>query len=84
MPKTYTLKFINNETIIKIKGFSIKPNFEGFKEKFYSGKTLQTENQEWGKKETDLNSLDKRKWSEDLKNTSPLKIDTIMNGLLNL
>jgi len=46
MPKTYTLKFINNETIIKIKGFSIKPNFEGFKEKFYSGKTLQTENQE--------------------------------------
>lgn len=85
MPKTYAVKFNNGKTLVKIKGFNVKPNFEEFKEKFYNKKSIITENNEWNKKDliikhikrnkrTDLSSLDKRKWSIDMKTTNPIKI----------
>lgn len=82
MPKTYALKYKNNE-IIKIKGFNTVPNFNEFKKKFYNRENITTVNNEWNKKDllikqikktkqTNLYSLDKRIWSFDLKYTMPL------------
>ncbi len=84
MPKTYALKYKKTE-IVKIKGFNTTPKFEDFKEKFYKKESIITENVEWNKKdliiknikrnkETNLFSLDKRKWNEDLKTTIPLEL----------
>ncbi len=83
MPKTYGLKFLNNEEIVKIKGFNTTPDFKTFKKKFYNKEIIITSNTEWNKndfiieiikkdKQTNLNSLDKRKWNLDLKSTSPI------------
>jgi hypothetical protein len=85
MPKTYAIKYENGLEIVKIKGFNVRPSFEEFKEKFYKKETIITENVEWNKKDlmikyimrekqTNLNSLNKRKWEEDLKDTRPLTI----------
>jgi len=85
MPKTYALLYENNEEIVKIKGFNVKPNFKEFKEKFYNKEKISTENTEWNKKdflikrniikkETNLYSLNKRKWKENLKNTDALEL----------
>lgn len=83
MPKTYALKYKSGKEIVKIKGFNVKPSFKEFKEKFYKKEEIITENVEWNKKDlmirnilrekkTNLNSLDKRKWKEDMKETEPL------------
>jgi hypothetical protein len=61
----------------------VRPSFDEFKEKFYNKEEIITENIEWNKKDllirnilrekrTNLNSLDKRKWKENLKDTEPL------------
>ena len=82
-PKTYALKYLNNEEITKIKGFKVVPKFEEFKNKFYERKEIITINEIWEKRElnicrqkitkkTKLDDLTKRKWSEDLKETTPL------------
>jgi hypothetical protein len=84
-PKTYALKFLNNKEIVKIKGFNVKPSFNKFKEAFYNKGDIITKNIEWNKKhlmiknierekKTNLNSLDKRTWKEDMKKTIPLTI----------
>lgn len=89
LPKTYAIIFENNKEVVKIKGFNNKPKFEEFKKKFYKKQKIITKNEAWSKKdfcikllnkkkETNLNSLDKRIWSQDLKTTSPLKMDTII------
>lgn len=83
MPKTYALRYQNGKEIVKIKGFNTKPSFNEFKEKFYNKESITTENTEWNKKDfniriinkekkTYLFGLDKRKWSDDLKSTTPL------------
>lgn len=85
MPKTYAIKYINNNEIVKIKGFNCTPTFEEFKKTFYNKGTIITENTEWNKKdliiknikkqkETNLYNLDKRKWDNDLKTTQPLNL----------
>jgi hypothetical protein len=85
MPKTYALKYHDNREIIKMKGFNVLPNFDYFKETFYEKKSIITENNFWNKKDflisndkivksTNLFSLNKRKWDEQLKNTIPLYI----------
>lgn len=82
-PKTYALKYVNGKEVVKIKGFNTLPDFNEFKEKFYTKKKIITENVEWNKKnfsikyikrkkETNLNNLDKRIWSENMKETKPL------------
>lgn len=84
MPKTYAIKYKNQE-IVKIKGFNVTPNFDKFKEKFYNKKSITTINQEWNKRDlvmknikkkktTNLFSLNKRIWSDDLKITYPLNL----------
>jgi hypothetical protein len=45
MPKTYALKYSNNE-VVKIKGFNNVPKFEEFKKKFYKKETITTINNE--------------------------------------
>lgn len=83
MPKTYAVRYKDGREIVKIKGFNVRPSFDEFKEKFYNKKEIVTENVEWNKKDllirnilrekrTNLNSLDKRKWKENLKDTEPL------------
>ena len=83
MPKTYAIRYKDGREIVKIKGFNVRPSFEEFKEKFYKKEEIITENVEWNKKDlvirnilkekkTNLNSLDKRKWKNDLKETEPL------------
>ncbi len=85
MPKTYALRYINGNEVVKIKGFNVRPSFSEFKDAFYNKKSIITENIEWNKKdliiksimktkETNLFSLDKRKWSKCLKETFPLNI----------
>lgn len=85
MPKTYALRYSDGREIVKIKGFNVRPSFDEFKEKFYRREEIITENIEWNKKDlvirnikrekrTNLNSLDKRKWHENLKGTDPLNI----------
>lgn len=85
MPKTYALRYSDGREIVKIKGFNVRPSFDEFKEKFYRREEIMTENIEWNKKDlvirnikrekrTNLNSLDKRKWHENLKGTDPLNI----------
>ena len=85
MPKTYALKYDDGREIVKIKGFNVMPSFDNFKEKFYKKEEIITENIEWNKKDliirniirekkTNLNSLDKRKWCDNLKKTEPLFI----------
>lgn len=82
MPKTYALKYENNE-IVKIKGFKSKPTFEEFKKIFYEKGVIETINTEWNKKDlvirkiektkkTSLYGLNKRKWKDCLKETEPL------------
>jgi hypothetical protein len=46
MPKTYALKYISGREIVKIKGFNATPTFSHFKETFYAGGKITTENQE--------------------------------------
>ncbi len=83
MPKTYAIRYKDGREVVKIKGFNVKPSFKEFKEKFYRKEEIITENIEWNKKDliirnilkekkTNLNSLDKRKWKENLKETEPL------------
>jgi hypothetical protein len=83
MPKTYAIRYKDGREIVKIKGFNVKPSFKEFKEKFYRKEEIITENIEWNKKDllirnilkekkTNLSSLDKRKWKENLKETEPL------------
>ena len=83
MPKTYAVRYKDGREIVKIKGFNVRPSFDEFKEKFYNKEEIVTENIEWNKKDllirnilrekrTNLNSLDKRKWKENLKDTEPL------------
>jgi hypothetical protein len=83
MPKTYAIRYKDGREIVKIKGFNVRPSFEEFKEKFYKKEEIITENIEWNKKDlvirnilkekkTNLNSLDKRKWKNNLKETEPL------------
>ena len=83
MPKTYAVRYKDGREIVKIKGFNVRPSFDEFKEKFYNKEEIVTENVEWNKKDllirnilrekrTNLNSLDKRKWKENLKDTEPL------------
>lgn len=85
MPKTYALKFNDGNEIVKIKGFSVRPDFNEFKNKFYNKEWVKTKNTEWNKKDfmirtitkekkTYLFGLDKRIWSEDLKNTFPFDL----------
>ena len=85
MPKTYALKYEDGREIVKIKGFNVRPSFEEFKEKFYKKGDIITENIEWNKKDlmikniirekkTNLYSLSKRMWNENLKETSPLNL----------
>lgn len=85
MPKTYALRY-NNREIVKIKGFNVTPSFDEFKKKFYRKEEIITENIEWNKKDlnieyitkekkTNLNSLNKRKWKKNLKETLPLYIN---------
>lgn len=85
MPKTYALKYINEKEIVKIKGFTEKPTFNEFKNKFYKKGTITTENIEWNKKDliikkinrtkkTNLYGLDKRKWNKELKKTEPISV----------
>lgn len=84
MPKTYAIKYDDGREIVKIKGFNVKPSFNEFKEKFYNKEDIITENIEWNKKDliikkikkekrTNLNSLNKRIWKENLKETDPIK-----------
>lgn len=84
MPKTYAIKYQNGTKIVKIKGFNVKPTYEEFKKKFYNKSSIVTWNEEWNKKdfliklierkkETNLNSLDKRTWDTNMKTTKPLK-----------
>jgi len=84
MPKTYALKYIDGREVVKIKGFNVRPSFKEFKEKFYEKGDVITENIEWNKKDlmiksimrekkTNLYSLNKRRWSDDLKETFPLE-----------
>jgi len=84
MPKTYALKYIDGREVVKIKGFNVRPSFKEFKEKFYEKGDIITENIEWNKKDlmiksimrekkTNLYSLNKRRWSDDLKETFPLE-----------
>ncbi len=86
MPKTYGIKYKNGKEIVKIKGFNTKPNFDEFKDAFYSKKEIYTLNNQWNKKDfiikkeekmkkTNLNSLDKRKWKKNLKETEPIYIN---------
>ncbi len=86
-PKTYALKYENRE-IVKIKGFNSNPSYDFFKEKFYNKEAITTINKEWNKKDmilkikyvkktTNLFNLDKRIWSDDLKNTSPISVPFI-------
>lgn len=88
MPKTYALKYADGREIVKIKGFNVRPSFREFKDKFYERGDIITENVEWNKKDlmiktimrekkTNLYSLNKRKWSEDLKETFPLEFDYV-------
>lgn len=88
MPKTYALKYADGREIVKIKGFNVRPSFREFKDKFYERGDVITENVEWNKKDlmirtimrekkTNLYSLNKRKWSEDLKETFPLEFDYV-------
>ncbi len=81
-PKTYALKFSDRE-VVKIKGLNSKPFFDEFKEKFYKKECIVNINIEWNKKDmqiekkrkkkiTNLYNLDKRIWSDDLKNTKPI------------
>ena len=81
-PKTYALKFLDRE-VVKIKGLNSKPSFDEFKEKFYKKECIVNMNIEWNKKDmqiekkrkrkiTNLYNLDKRTWSDDLKNTKPI------------
>lgn len=88
MPKTYALKYADGREIVKIKGFNVRPSFKEFKEKFYERGDIITENVEWNKKDlmiktimrekkTNLYSLNKRKWSEDLKETFPLEFEYV-------
>ena len=83
MPKTYAVRYKDGREVVKIKGFNVRPSFDEFKEKFYNKEEIVTENVEWNKKDllirnilrekrTNLNSLDKRKWKENLKDTEPL------------
>ena len=85
MPKTYALKYDDGREIVKIKGFNVRPTFEEFKDKFYRKASITTENIEWNKKDliikhikreksTNLNSLDKRVWRKNLRETDPLHI----------
>lgn len=85
MPKTYAIKYLNKKEVVKIKGFNTNPSFEEFKEKFYNKKEIITENIEWNKKDfiikqikkekkTNLYSLDKRIWKNNLKETIPLTL----------
>lgn len=82
LPKTYALKFKEKNSIVKIKGFKSTPDFEEFKEKFYKREFIETNNMQITKKNfeikienmvkrTNLYSLDKRKWKENLKSTEP-------------
>lgn len=84
MPKTYALKYEDGREVVKIKGFNVKPSFKEFKEKFYEKGDIITENVEWNKKDlmiksimrekkTNLYSLNKRRWNENLKETFPLE-----------
>lgn len=86
MPKTYAIRYINGKEIVKIKGFNSKPSFEDFKKTFYEKGDIITQNIEWNKKDfvikmiirekkTNLNSLNKRIWSKDLKETFPLVLE---------
>jgi hypothetical protein len=43
MPKTYALKLKDKE-ILKLKGFTCKPNFNDFKKAFYNKEDIETEN----------------------------------------
>jgi len=85
MPKTYAIRYKDRRELVKIKGFNVKPSFNEFKEKFYKKEDIITENIEWNKKDlviknivrekkTNLFSLNKRKWNNDLKETSPLEL----------
>jgi len=85
MPKTYALRYKDGREIVKIKGFNVRPSFREFKEKFYKKEEIITENIEWNKKDlmiknilrekrTNLYSLDKRKWDNNLKKTYPLEL----------
>lgn len=85
MPKTYALRYSDKKEIVKIKGFNVKPTFDEFKKQFYNKDSIITKNIEWNKKDliikyiekdkkTNLYSLNKRKWNDDLKNTSPLNV----------
>ena len=83
LPKTYALRFEERD-VVKIKGFNSKPNFNEFKKIFYNKGNIITEYIEWSKKnfniehikkekKTNLNSLNKRKWDKDMKDTKPIK-----------
>lgn len=84
-PKMYALILNNDNIIVKIKGFNSKPNFMEFHDAFYNKKNLNTMNNIIKKKDfsiiltniekkINLNSYDKRLWSNDLKETSPINI----------
>jgi len=85
IPKTYGIQYNDGREVVKIKGFNNVPNFSLFKETFYNKGTIETENTEWSKKDfiitnkkilkkTNLYSLDKRIWNDNLKNTRPIYI----------
>lgn len=83
-PKTYALKYDNYE-VVKIKGFNSTPSYDVFKKKFYEKGYIITNNIEWNKKDMilklkkinkkiSLNNLDKRKWSDNMKDTYPINV----------
>jgi hypothetical protein len=43
-PKTYAIKYMNGEEIVKIKGFNVLPNFNDFKKNFYNKEAITTIN----------------------------------------
>lgn len=45
-PKTYSLKYNDEEEVTKIKGFNSTPSFNEFKEKFFKKESIKTSNDE--------------------------------------
>lgn len=89
-PKCYAILYPNNEEIVKIKGNNQKGvKFKEMKDKFYNRDSIKIKNFTFIEKKNlilqekriekvfDLNKYDKRKFSEDLKETSPIHINDI-------
>jgi hypothetical protein len=84
LPKTYSLVLQNNKEITKIKGLRASISFNEFKELFYNQQSFKLQSLSnfnkyrfhifYGHKEYEINlgGYDKREWSADFKNTTPI------------